>query len=149
MLYLVDDAADYRFLVQQVFKMFLPQYSLRLFADGLELMQHVEEKSLALSVMSTEPDPVGPDPSRTGHGRPGLIVLDVDMPRLNGLQTLERLKQNSYWQTIPVVIMSNRIEAGFKETAYQLGANSYMTKPMDLAVMKDVMGQLCREWIAA
>ena len=144
MLYLVDDAADYRFLVQQVFKLFLPQYPLRLFTDGIELIQHIEEKSAAYSVASAEPDHDGPGPDI-----PDLIVLDVDMPKLNGLQTLERLKQNSQWRTVPVVVMSNRIDPEFRDTAYRLGANSYLTKPTDLSSMKQVMGRLCQEWIVS
>ena len=152
MLYLVDDAADYRFLVQQVFKMFLPQYSLRMFAGGLELIQYVEEKSTALPVALTEsdlssPDEIHLDVDHTDVARPNLIVLDVDMPKLNGLQTLDRLKQNPYWRSVPVVLMSNRIDPEFKEIAYQLGAASFLTKPTDLLMLRDVLGQLCREWV--
>lgn len=134
MIYVVDDAADYRFLVQQVFKRFLPQYPLQLFADGLELTQFIERPS--------EPSPTSTDPAR-----PGLIVLDVDMPKLNGLQTLERLKQYPVWQSIPVVMMSSRSESEFSGTARQLGASSYILKPMALVEIQNVMAQLCHRWL--
>lgn len=126
MVYIVDDAVDYRFLVQQVFKLFLSQYALRLFADGLELIQAIEQPTTLY---------------------PNLIILDVDMPKLNGYQTLERLKQNSVWQAVPVVMMSNRVDSGFIETAYQLGASAYLTKPMDLTELRKVMEQLCHQWL--
>lgn len=138
MLYIVDDAADYRFLVQQVFKRFLPQYTLRLFADGLELIQHVESLITA---------PLASEQAWSGLTRPDLIVLDIDMPKLNGFQTLERLKQHPRWQAIPVVMMSNRSEPGYQTTASALGASSYLTKPMDITSLKEVMEQLCHQWL--
>lgn len=126
MVYIVDDSVDYRFLVQQVFKLFLSQYALRLFADGLDLIQVIEQ--------GTSP-------------QPNLIILDIDMPKLNGYQTLERLKQKPLWQAVPVVMMSNRVDVDFIETAYRLGANAYLTKPMDIAELRKVMEQLCQQWL--
>ena len=137
MIYVVDDAADYRFLIQQVFKRFLPQYSLRLFADGMELIQSIEQD--ADSSLANRPSP---DPAL-----PGLIVLDVDMPKLNGFQTLERLKQNPSWQSVPVVMMSSRLESKFSEAALQEGATSYVLKPMGLAELQNEMTQLCHQWL--
>lgn len=139
MLYLVDDAADYRFLIQHVFKLFLPHYALRLFTDGLELVQHMEQAAVA-----SPPDSAYSEPAIS---LPGLIVLDVDMPKLNGLQTLERLKQDPLWQTVPVVMMSNRVEAGFITMAHDLGAATYLTKPMDITALRTMMEQLCHQWL--
>lgn len=132
MIYIVDDLADYRFLVEQVFKRFLPQYTLRLFADGLELIQSIEQSS-------TLPLPE--------LARPGLLVLDVDMPKLNGFQTLERLKEFPLWQPIPVVMMSGRWESKFSEAAYQQGVTAYILKPMSLTEIQDVMTDLCHQWL--
>lgn len=132
MIYVIDDAADYRFLVQQVFKRFLPQYPLRLFADGLELIQFIRESADAPPVDSP---------------MPGLLVLDVDMPKLNGYQTLEQLKQYPTWQSVPVVMMSGRLEPRFSESALQGGAISYLVKPMTLTELQQVMSQLCHQWL--
>lgn len=132
MTYVVDDAADYRFLVQHVFKKYLPQYPLCLFADGLELIQFIEGPS---------------DSSSAEVTKPGLIVLDVDMPKLNGFQTLEQLKQYPLWQSIPVVMMSNRSEPGYQTAASALGASAYLTKPMDITGLQEVMEQLCHQWL--
>ncbi len=139
MIYVVDDAMDYRFLVQQVFKRFLPQYTLRLFSDGLELIDAIEQ-----SVDSSPTNLTG-----TELARPGLLVLDVDMPKLSGFQTLEQLKQYPLWQSVPVVMMSSRVGSKFSEAAYQLGANSYIYKPMDLTELQDVMTRLCHTWLDA
>ena len=130
MVYVVDDAVDYRFLVQQVFKLFLPQYPLRLFADGMELIQSIEERN-----------------DWSGAELPKLILLDVDMPKLSGTQTLERLKQYPVWQSIPVVMVSNRADDSFVCACYQQGACSFLLKPMDLVQMKTVMSLLCQYWL--
>ena len=130
MVYIVDDAADYRFLVQQVFKLFLRQHPLRLFADGLELIQSIEGRNDA-----------------SGVEVPKLILLDVDMPKLSGTQTLERLQQYPGWSAIPVVMMSNRADDSFVSACYQRGACSFLLKPMDLEQMKQVMTLLCHYWL--
>lgn len=141
MIYIVDDTADYRFLVEQVFKRFLPQYPLRLFANGLELVQFIEQGSDSSLAALSEPDFV------PNLSRPGLIVLDVDMPKLDGFQTLEHVKKNPLWQSIPVVMMSSRLEREFSEAALRGGAISYILKPMGLAELQNEMMQLCRQWL--
>lgn len=131
-IYVADDAADYRFLVQQVFNRFLPQYSLTLFDDGMSLIQHMERLAAA-------------DP------RPDLIVLDLDMPKMSGIQTLTWLGQQPHWQTVPVVMMSNRSDSSFKDASYQRGANDYIEKPTPLSIqdLRDTFDQLCGKWLAA
>lgn len=129
-IYVVDDAADYRFIVQQVFNLFLPQYSLRLFTDGLELIQYIDGLKKAPEIES-----------------PKLILLDVDMPKLSGPQTLEQLNQYPVWSSIPVVMMSNRFDSEFVNACYQLGACSYIIKPTELDSLKKVMELLCKYWL--
>lgn len=130
MVYLVDDAADYRFLVQQVFKLFLPQYPLRLFADGMELIQSIEAPT-----------------DLSGAELPKLLLLDVDMPKLSGTQTLERLQKYPAWQFVPIVMLSNRADDSFVSACYERGACSFLHKPLDLEQMKTVMGLLCHYWL--
>ncbi|GAB4044908.1 response regulator [Spirosoma litoris] len=137
MMYVVDDAADYRFLVQEVFKRFLPQYPLRLFADGFELIQSIE--------IANESPPTNQEKSNPII--PRLIVLDIDMPKLNGFQILDQLKQNPLWQSTPVVMMSSRLESEFSEAAIAGGAVSCIPKPMSLAEFQQVMTQLCHQWL--
>ncbi len=131
-IYVADDAADYRFLVQQVFNRFLPQYSLTLFDDGMSLIQHMERL----------------DSAEQG---PGLIVLDLDMPKMSGIQTLAWLGQQPHWQTVPVVMMSNRSDSSFKDASYQRGASGYIEKPTPFSIqdLRDTFNQLCAKWLAA
>lgn len=127
MIYVVDDAADYLFLVQQVFKLFLPRYAVRFFADGVDLMRYIDQS----------------DAPRL----PSVIVLDVDMPQLNGLQTLERLKQRPGWMVVPVVMISNRLDDQFVMDCYKRGASSYLVKPLDINELRRIMELIGEYWV--
>lgn len=64
---------------------------------------------------------------------PCLVVLDLNMPRLNGTQTLQLLKADDRFRDIPVVIFSTSINPLEKEKCLKLGAYSYITKPVTFA----------------
>lgn len=63
---------------------------------------------------------------------PCLIVLDLNMPKLNGVQTLERINGDERFNKIPVIIYSTSINPLEKERCLALGAHSYVTKPVSL-----------------
>lgn len=125
LVYLVDDAADYRFLVQQVFSLFLPQHRVGLFADGAELVAVIDSGAASAQAL------------------PGVIALDVDMPGLNGFQTLSQLKQHPSWQPVPVVMITNRDHEDYRQESYRLGASAFVLKPMNLMALKSLMTRLC------
>ena len=64
------------------------------------------------------------------EGVPCLIVLDLNMPRMNGTQTLTNLKNDDRFKQIPVIIYSTSINPLEKEKCLLLGAHSYITKPL-------------------
>ena len=137
MLYIIDDEADYRFLVNQVFTRFLPQYSVRFFASGRELYEHILTESGSVRSSKKEDSQV----------RPGLILLDLHMPDFNGLQLLTYLKQHLQWRRIPVVIMSNSLSIEEKSACYDAGANSFLNKPPDLSQLTETMQSVCCYWL--
>ena len=137
MLYIIDDEADYRFLVNQVFTRFLPQYSVRFFASGRELYEHILTESGSVRSSKKEDSQV----------RPGLILLDLHMPDFNGLQLLTYLKQHLQWRRIPVVIMSNSLSIEEKSACYDAGANSFLNKPTDLSQLTETMQSVCCYWL--
>ena len=64
-----------------------------------------------------------------GKSLPHVIFLDLRMPKLNGLEVLERLKSNPEFSCIPVVVLTSSDRAEDIDAAYRLGTNSYVTKP--------------------
>lgn len=70
---------------------------------------------------------------------PSLIVLDLNMPKIDGHETLSYLKSNPVFSGIPVVILSTSSSSTEKETCKHLGAASYMEKPMHLSGYVDIV----------
>jgi len=81
-------------------------------------------------------------------GCPRLILLDLKMPRLDGLQVLARLKSDSEMKTIPVVVLTSSRQMQDINTAYQAGANSYIRKPVDFDEFSEVVRQLGVYWMS-
>lgn len=67
-----------------------------------------------------------------GKPRPDLVILDLNIPGLNGHEVLRRLKSNPEFMEIPVVVFSSSNSAHDIRTSYKLRANSYVKKPSDL-----------------
>jgi CheY-like chemotaxis protein len=63
--------------------------------------------------------------------RPDLILLDIMMPELDGIETCRRLKGDAGTNTIPVVMVTTKGEPEMVEKAFQAGCNDYITKPLD------------------
>jgi CheY-like chemotaxis protein len=63
--------------------------------------------------------------------RPDLILLDLNMPRMNGLEVLEQVKQNPAWRRIPVVMMTTSSDDKDVLSAYSRHVNCFVTKPLD------------------
>jgi CheY-like chemotaxis protein len=82
----------------------------------------------------------------SGEPLPVLILLDLKLPRVSGLEVLERLKGHPSFAAIPVVVLTTSREDGDVKRAYQLGANSYIVKPVDFDTFLDVAAQIELYW---
>jgi len=84
---------------------------------------------------------------RQPDNRPKLILLDLKLPKVSGLQVLERLKSDPRTRTIPTVVLTSSSEDADIKTAYNLGANSYIVKPVDFAQLLGAARQLGLYWL--
>lgn len=135
-LYIVDDNPDHHFLLYKIIKGFSGPIPVRFFEDGKVLYRHLE--SLGRQAKSDE--------------FPGLIIVDLNMPGMNGLQLLKLLKQpkpelQPYFEDLPVVVMSSETSEDKIQQCYQLGANAYIVKPMETAEVKNTMESVFRFWL--
>jgi two-component system, response regulator len=80
-------------------------------------------------------------------GHPRMVLLDLKMPLMDGLQVLERMKSDSRTRTIPVVMMTSSREEGDLLTSYRLGVNSYVVKPVDFGDFADMVSQVGMYWM--
>jgi len=81
-----------------------------------------------------------------GADVPVVILLDLKLPRINGLEVLRQLKAHPVYQKIPVVVLTTSREHLDVEAAYELGANSYIVKPVDFEKFMDVATQIQLYW---
>lgn len=135
-LYIVDDSADHRFLVENIFAKFLPDYPVKIFSGGEELYNHL--------ILQSSDDYMGT--------LPGLIVLDLRMPIFNGYELLKLLRQtpdngHTQWKTLPIVMMTS--EGSPKEVmlCYQAGANSFIKKPIEFQELRSTLETICHYWL--
>jgi CheY-like chemotaxis protein len=79
--------------------------------------------------------------------RPVLILLDLKLPKVGGLEVLRRLRENPRTKNIPVVILTTSSEEQDLIRGYDLGCNSYIRKPVDFIQLNEVMRQLGVYWL--
>jgi two-component system, response regulator len=79
-------------------------------------------------------------------GLPHFILLDVKLPKVNGLEVLQRVKQDRRTSKIPVVMLTSSREDPDVKRSYELGVNSYIVKPVDFYQFKETIKLLGRYW---
>jgi two-component system, response regulator len=78
---------------------------------------------------------------------PALVLLDLKLPRIDGLEVLQRIRQNEKTQILPVVILTSSREEQDIVQGYNLGANSYVRKPVDYNEFVQAVSQLGVFWL--
>ena len=78
---------------------------------------------------------------------PKVILLDLKLPKVNGIEVLRELRANERMKCIPVVILTSSREERDINEAYNLGANSYVVKPMNFQSYLDVIGNMGSYWL--
>ncbi len=82
----------------------------------------------------------------TGEPVPAVILLDINLPKLNGLEVLQKLKAHPVYRRIPVVVLTSSKENSDLKTAYDLGANSYIEKPVSFSKFIEVAEHIELYW---
>lgn len=79
-------------------------------------------------------------------GKPALVLLDIKMPKMNGLEVLQRMKEDPAFKTIPVVMLTSSREEPDLARAYELGVNAYVVKPVDFTQFVEAVKQIGAFW---
>jgi CheY-like chemotaxis protein len=83
-----------------------------------------------------------------GDKPPHLILLDIKMPKINGLEVLERIKSDERLRAIPIVVLTSSERPEDINAAYRLGGNSYVTKPASGAGLREGLRRVSSYWTA-
>ncbi len=89
----------------------------------------------------------GPYAERDIRETPLVVLLDLKLPKVDGLEVLRRVRSDERTRLLPVVILTSSNEERDVIGGYQLGTNSYVQKPVDFAAFVDAVGQLGLYWM--
>ncbi len=130
---MADDDADDRLMTKEAFEESRLKNDLRFVHDGVELLDYLKRRGKY------------EDPATSP--RPGLILLDLNMPQKDGREALEEIKSDPKLKNIRVVILTtSKAEEDIYRT-YNLSAASYITKPVTFAGMAEVVKVLGKYWL--
>lgn len=87
------------------------------------------------------------DMERSGAPHPKVVFLDLKLPKVSGLDVLRLIRSNPATQALPVVVLSSSREEPDIKTAYALGVNSYIVKPVDFEKFMQAVGELGMYWL--
>jgi CheY-like chemotaxis protein len=84
---------------------------------------------------------------RNTYPLPGIILLDLKLPGIDGFDVLRQIKSTSVLKRLPVIILTSSIEEGDRALSYDIGANSYLVKPVSFEGFLDVVRQIEGYWL--
>lgn len=130
---MADDDADDRLLAQDAMQESRVLNELHFVEDGVQLLNYLR----------------GTDgfSDRTLYPMPGLILLDLNMPKMDGREALAEIKADSRLRRIPVVILTTSKAEEDMVKGYDLGAASYITKPVTFDALVELMRTLGKYWV--
>jgi two-component system, chemotaxis family, response regulator Rcp1 len=128
---LVEDSPGDVRLTREAFKDAKVHISLHVASDGAEAMAFL-----------------GREGSYVNAPRPDLILLDLNLPKKDGREVLEEIKESASLKTIPVVILTTSASEEDILRSYRLHANCYITKPVDLAGFLKVVKSIDNFWLS-
>jgi len=126
---LADDDEDDRMMARDALETSLLTNPLDEVVDGIELLEHLDRLL------------------ETGDPLPGLILLDLNMPRMDGREALAEIKGNPALRHIPVVVLTTSKAEEDVYRTYDLGVNSFISKPISFEGLVEVISQLGRYWL--
>lgn len=129
---LAEDDADDRFLILRALREapgFGAAYAVR---DGEELIDYLQRR--------------GPFADPKASPRPGLILLDLNMPRMGGLEALQAIKDDRYLRAIPIVVLTTSTLEEDILSSYDLGASAFLSKPVRYNELRRVVAGINRFW---
>lgn len=129
---MAEDDSDDRLLVQEAMTESHWEGDVHFVENGEELLDYLDKKG------EFSPPAAAP--------KPGLILLDLNMPKMDGKEVIAKIRQHPEFRKIPVVVLTTSKADTDIEEVYELGANSFITKPVQFESLVTVMKLLSDYW---
>lgn len=126
-----DNPADQQLTIR-AFKKGRVNINLQIANDGVEAMEYLRGK--------------GKYADRQTYPIPDLVLLDINMPRMDGKQVLKEIKTDNYLKIIPVIMLTTSDQEKDIIDSYNLGVNAYISKPVRISEFMDVVHKLEEFW---
>lgn len=130
---IADDDHEDQMLIRDAWAASRLVNDLRFVDDGEQLMDYLQRCGLYA------------DPADSP--RPGLVLLDLNMPKKNGLEALKEIKSDPQLQAIPIVVLTSSKEEEDVLSSYALGVSGFITKPVSFQSLVDVIKGVGKYWI--
>ncbi len=131
---MADDDSDDRLLAQEAVQESGAQMNIKFVEDGLQMMDYLRRKN------EFKNPSVSPSPD--------LIILDLNMPVMDGRQVLKEIKTDPQFRKIPVVVLTTSTSDTDIAYVYHAGANSFITKPVAFNALVQVMKSISDYWFS-
>jgi CheY-like chemotaxis protein len=130
---LADDSPDDIFLIRSAFKKGGFADPIYVVSDGEQVLRYLKGE--------------GPYSDRKEYPVPHLLLLDLNMPRLNGFEVLSWIRGRQEWMCLPVIVLTTSFYGPEIKRAYDLGANSFITKPPEFAHLVASLKEVGEHWL--
>lgn len=127
---IAEDDSDDRFLFKTAFEESGHRNIVKFVDNGIDLIQHLKEVS----------------EQKPKNEFPAFILLDLNMPKKDGREVLKEIKEHKIFKRIPVVVFSTTKNENEISRCYELGANSYVVKPLVFDELVKIIEGLCTYW---
>lgn len=131
-IFLVEDNADDELLILRSLKRNNVSNGVIIARDGVEALDY-----LFGTGSQADKQPI----------KPSVVLLDIKLPKIDGLQVLERIREDERTKLLPVVVLTSSDEERDLLRSYQLGVNSYVRKPVDFAEFSEAITKLGLYWL--
>ncbi len=126
---IIEDSLYDAELIIRALKKDNPDINVEILTDGEEAIEFIDNKIIKDNFI------------------PRIIILDLKLPKLNGIEVLTHLKSKQETESIPVVVLSSSSQKSDVKACYELGANSYVLKPIDVDDFFDNLSTISSYWL--
>ena len=127
---MVEDNAGDAELAREAFESALPAVSIDTVTDGAQAVAYLKRRP----------------PFETADS-PDVVLLDLNLPKMDGREVLAEVKQDERLRRIPIVVLTSSDSEKDVRKSYELGANCYVTKPLGLAESLEALNMIARFWL--